>query len=191
MKGYVHLTIFSKYYFSIQDFSAYKFHKAWSPQEFYISTVKQNVGFSFRLLIKITNSKGCTKTNNHTFNHNVFFKKKNTVAETILIFFKFLIMSSRWTNHMSLNPCKFSIVFRTRNLHFHSMFFFKRPQDTETFSTLHESHHEMIHHGWGVWISPFISPPMWSWQLLKSTAKQDRTQGIHHFIYFTAQTLVL
>ena len=47
-------------------------------------------------------------------------------------------MSSRWINHVSLNLCKFCIVFRTRDLHFHSMFFFKRPQNTETFSTLYE-----------------------------------------------------
>lgn len=126
---------------------------------------------------RLPKSKGWTKTNNHMFNHN---KKKILCSRNPTHFFKVLIMSSRWTNHMSLNPCRFCIVFKTRDLPFQSMFFFKWPQNTETFSTLHEPHHDMIHRGWGGWISPFISPPLWSWQLLESTGKTDKTQGIHH-----------
>lgn len=80
---------------------------------------------------------------------------------------------------MLLNPCKFNVVFRTTDLHFHSMLSFKRPQGTKTFSVFYEPPHgmggECGYHS--------------SYQL-EST--RGITQGTHHFLYlFAAQELVL
>lgn len=127
-------------------------------------------------------SKGSTKTDNHIFHDNF---KTTLCSRNYTNFFEFPIMSSRCRNHVLLNPCKFSIVSRTTDSHFYSMFSFKKPQNTETFSTLHEPHHGMIHCGRGLWISPFISPPKWSWQLLDSTGKMEHNTRNPSYLFAT------
>ena len=129
-------------------------------------------------------SKGCTRLEKHTFNLKFNNNKKTICGRNYTNLFKFAIMSSRCPNHMMLNLCKFSIVFRTTGLHFPSMFSIQRSQNTETFSTLHKPHHGMIHHGWGIWLSPIASPPMWSWQSLESTGKMGHnTRNPYIYIF--------
>lgn len=134
---------------------------------------------------RLLKSKECTKIDNNTF--NLKFNKKEICGRNSTNIFKFPIMSSRCPNHMALNLYKFNIVCRTAGLHFHSTFSFQRSQNTETFSTLHKPHHGMIHHGWGMGISPITSPPMWSWQSFESTGKMEhntRNPSLYMAVFF-------
>lgn len=92
-------------------------------------------------------------------------------------------MSSRCVNHTLQNCYNFTIVSGTAGIQ--SMFSFKNPPNAEILSTLHEPHQRMSQFGWGVDTALSVSPPMCSWQSLKSTGTGD-----HHFTFLATSEWV-